>query len=112
MSDTPPRWLSWTNTGTMRGITTVISIIAILAAVVLGVRQQLYISCVGEQGRAAAVRTAAIAAATDRERVAQRLLIQNADPTDAAALRAAVLDAYDVTDRVRAENPPPPPGGC
>lgn len=112
MSETPPHWLRWTATATARGVTTIVAIIALVAAVLLGVRQQIYISCVGEQGRAAAVRTAAIAAATDRERVAQRLLIQNVDPNNARELRAAVLDAYDATDRVRADNPPPPAGGC
>lgn len=112
MSDTPPQWLAWTASTTTRGLTTLLAIVALVLAIVLGVRQQAYISCVGESQRADAVRTSAIAAATDRERAAQRELLAATDPADTAALRRAVLDAYDSTDRVRRDNPPAPVPSC
>lgn len=96
----------------MRGVTTIIALFSLLAAVVIGIRQQLYISCVGQTQVAAAQRTADIAKATDVERRAQRALIANTDHEKTAALRAAALAAYDATDRVRAANPPPPDPHC
>lgn len=112
MSETPPRGLGWTNTPPARAITTVVAIVALLVAGALGIRQQAYINCVAEQQRLAATRTAAIAKATDRERAAQRALIQGVKPENSAELRDAVLRSYDSTDQVRAENPPPLPGAC
>lgn len=109
---TPPRGLRWADTPAARSIATIISVVAILAAIGLGVRQQAYISCVAEHQKADAVRTAAISRATDNERRAQRLLIANIKPGDSSGLRAAVLDSYDATDRVRAANPPGPADGC
>lgn len=108
----PPRGLRWADTRAARGVTTAVSLVALLAAIALGVRQQYYISCVADQQRAGQVRTAAIARATDNERRAQRLLIENIKPENSAGLRTAVLDAYDITDKARAANPPPEPGGC
>ena len=97
---------------TLGRIADMLSVIALLAAIVLGVRQQVYISCVADQQRADQVRTAAIARATDSERRAQRLLIENIKPENVSGLKSAVLDAYDITDRARAANPPPEPGVC
>lgn len=107
-----PAGLRWADTRAARGVTTIIALIALAGAILLGVRQQVYISCVAEQQRADQVRTSAIARATDNERRAQRLLIENIKPENSAGLKAAVLDAYTVTDKARAANPPPEPGGC
>jgi hypothetical protein len=107
-----PAGLRWADTGAARSATTVVALLALAGAIVLGVRQQVYISCVADQQRADQVRTSAIARATDNERRAQRLLIENIKPENSAGLRAAVLDAYGITDKARAANPPPEPGVC
>ena len=112
MNATPPAGLRWTDAGLTRGLTTVIAIIAMIATVGLGIRQQKYISCVADHQRADAVRTKAISQATDNERKAQRRLLTDITPSTAAALRAAVLQAYDLTDQVRATYPPGPSDGC
>lgn len=104
----PPRGLRWTATAAARGITTLLALATLAMAIFLGVRQQLYISCVGDQQRADAARTAAISAATDAERAADQRLL--ADP-DAERV-AAALAARQHTDRVRAEHPAPPPRRC
>lgn len=112
MTPRPPRWVAWGDTTTARGATTILALAAMISAIVLGWRQQTYIACVAEQQRADASRTAVIAKATDRERVAQRELVANVDPSNAAALRDAVLAAYEATDRIRAANPPAAPASC
>lgn len=112
MPETPPRGLRWAATGSARAVATVLAIVSLLTALYVGFRQQEYVTCVAGQQMADAVRTQAIARATDNERRAQYLLLSNIRPENAAGLKAAVLDAYDVTDRVRAANPPVPPGEC
>lgn len=111
--DTPaPRWLRWADTSAARAATTMLAIVAIISAILLGVRQQEYISCVANQQQADSVRTAAIAKATDVERIAQRKLIAATPSSNHEALRQAVLRAYDQTDAARAANPAPPPATC
>lgn len=107
--DNPPKWLRWANTSGARATTTVIAIVALLISVVLLARLQGYIDCVAESQRRDAQRTAAIAAATDAERVADSALIEGPLPggPDAQQLRANSYAARQVTDRVRAQNPPP-----
>jgi hypothetical protein len=104
----PPRGLRWTATAAARGITTLVALATLLLAVVLGVRQQFYISCVGDRQQADAERTAAISEATEAERAADRELL--ADPN--ADRRARALAARQHTDRVRAEYPAPAPRRC
>jgi hypothetical protein len=112
--DEPPRWLSWTDTHTVRGITTFVALLALLGAVLLGVRQQVYIDCVASKQRQDATRTAAIARATDTERAADQRLLAGPVPggPDAAQLRQASATARSYTDAVRAQNPPVAPGHC
>lgn len=110
--DEPPRGLRWVDSMPVRLIVALVAFLALAGSVWATARQQAYVNCVAGQQTAAAVRTAAIARATDNERRAQRLLIENVKPENVAGLRAAVLDAYDATDRVRSANPPPEPGGC
>lgn len=112
--DSPPRWLRWANTSGARATTTVIAIVALLLSGWLLLRLQSYVDCVAEQQHADAKRTTAIAEATDRERAADRALIAGPVPggPDAATLRAEAIDARQATDRVRADNPPPPLNRC
>lgn len=104
----PPRGFRWTATAAARGITTLLAIATLGMAIFLGIRQQLYVSCVAEQQRIEAARTEAISDATDAERAADRELL--ADPTPER--RAAALAAREHTDRVRAEHPAPGPRHC
>lgn len=112
--DEPPRGLRWTATGTMRGVTTLVALIALAVAILVGVKQQLYINCVGRQQNRDAVRTEAISRATDAERAADRALIAGPTPggPTIAQLRAIDTAAREHTDAVRAEYPPPPTGQC
>lgn len=110
--DKPPKALQWLDTDAARAVTTALAIVAILGAILLGIRQQQYISCVADQQRMAAVRTTAIAKATDAERAAQRRLLVEINKTNGPELRAAVLAAYDETDRIRAANLPPAAHRC
>lgn len=110
LAERPPKALAWLDAPATKASTTLLALVAILAAIFLGFEQQQYVSCIADQQRADQRRTSAIAAATDRERAAQRQLISAAGNGD--GLRDAVLRAYDSTDQVRAENPPPPAGSC
>lgn len=112
--ETPPAWLGWTNKATTRAATTLIAIIALLMSGVIMARLQIYTDCIADGQRADARRTGAIAVATDAERAADAALIRGVVPggPDASALRAEAVAARKVTDRVRAENPPPDDGGC
>jgi hypothetical protein len=110
--ETPPKALRWLDTDAARALTTALSIVALIGAILLGVRQQHYISCVADQQRIAAVRTLAIAKATDAERAAQRRLLVEINASNGPELRAEVLAAYDETDRVRAANRPPAAKRC
>lgn len=112
--DTPPRWLRWANTSGARATTTIIAIFALTLSVMFGVRLQLYVNCVGDQQNADARRTAAIAAATDAERRADAALVAGPVPggPSAAELRRLDVEARSYTDKVRAENPPPPERAC
>ena len=112
MSAVPPRGLRWLDAPLTRQLTTFAALVALLAASYFGVRQQQYGRCVAEHQRADAIRTQAIAGATDSERKAQRRLLTEVTPSNAAALRAAVLQAYDLTDQIRATYPPVPSDGC
>lgn len=112
--DVPPRGLRWTATETMKGLTTVIAMVALLGAILVGVQQQVYIHCVGAHQSADAARTAAISDATDLERAADRNLLDGPRPGGPTILqlRDASVAARAHTDQVRAANPPDRPGAC
>lgn len=113
MNAQPPKPLQWTESGWARSVATLAAYVALAGAILLGVRGQAYISCVGSQQQAAAVRTAAIAKATDAERAAQRrVLTAIGDHAQVDATRAAALAAYDATDTVRKAYPAPPVKRC
>jgi len=89
------------------------AVLGLLGAVLLGVRGQVYINCVGRNQAADARRTAAIATATDVERAEQRKLIADiGTKEDLAAIRAQTLLAYDHTDAVRRAYPATAPAAC
>lgn len=110
----PPRGLRWTDAGLTRALTTLLAILGLLLAIYVGYRQQVYINCVADQQRADQQRTAAIARATDDERIADRRLLSGPVPGGPSAeqLKQGSIAARATTDAVRAENPPPPPGAC
>lgn len=108
MSPAPPRWLAWTDAGAAKAIATLAAYVALAGAILLGARGQAYITCVGNAQRDQAIRTAAIAQATDAERAAQRALVTSVgSPAGIEASRAAALQAYDHTDAVRRAYPAP-----
>lgn len=112
--DHPPAWLRWANTSGARATTTIIAIIALVMSGLLLLRLQHYVDCVADQQNADAKRTAAIAAATDRERRADAALVLGPTPggPSGADLRRLDVEAREHTDSVRAANPPPPPREC
>lgn len=112
--DTPPRGLRWTASAAARGVSTLLAILALTAAVYLGIRQQLYVSCLADRQRADAIRTEAISDATDAERRADRELLAGVRPGGPSGreLLAAALAARIHTDQVRAANPPIEPSHC
>lgn len=112
--DSAPRGLGWLDTRTTKALTTGLSIIAILLSGFLLFRLQAYIDCVAEAQSLAGERTRAIAAATDAERVADAALVAGPRPggPDAAELRRQDVAARNLTDRVRAMNPPPSAARC
>lgn len=109
-----PRGMRWTENEFTRSLTTILAVVAMVVAIYVGYRQQAYITCVADQQRADAVRTSAIARATDGERVADRRLLDGPVPGGRTVeqLRQDSIAARAATDAVRAENPPPPPGNC
>lgn len=100
----PPRGLRWTDAPAGRAIVTVLALVTLVLTLYLGFRYQRLVDCLRDNAAADARRTAALAVATDAERIADRqLLIGGADPIE---LRKASLEARRVTDEVRASNPP------
>lgn len=114
LPERPPRWLAWAGTPSMRAITTIVALVAFVAAGVLGFRLQEFAQCLAEQQRRDAVRTAAIASATDAERRADAALVAGVQPGGPSGpeLRRADVEARRATDAVRAANPPPPLNPC
>lgn len=112
--DHPPAWLRWANTSAARAATTIIAIIALALSGMLLLRLQRYVDCVAEQQNADARRTSAIAEATDHERRADAALVIGPTPggPSGAELRRLDVEARQHTDRVRADNPPPPAREC
>lgn len=110
----PPRGLRWADTPFARAATTGVAFIAIAASTLIGIRQQTYITCVANQQRASAERAVALATATDAERLADTAVVAGPRPGGPTAdeLRAASVAARNVTDRVRAANPPAPARTC
>lgn len=112
--DTPPRFLRWADTPTARSAGTLVALVALIAALLLGLRQQAFVSCVAEEQAKDAERTRILGTATDAERAADRELIAGPAATGKSIddLRAASAAARDLTDQVRAANPPPPLRRC
>ncbi len=112
--DNPPRGLRWANTAVARAITTMVAIVALTMSIVLLGRLQDYTKCIADQQAISDERSRAIAAATDIERAADTALIAGATPGGPTAeeLAQASVAARAVTDRVRAQNPPPPLRRC
>jgi hypothetical protein len=112
--ETPPKWLAWAGTPTMRAATTLVAMFALLVSAVLYWQLQQFTQCVADQQRADAARTVVISKATDAERRADAALVAGPQPggPDARALRAADVAARQYTDSVRAANPPLPLDPC
>lgn len=112
LSDRPPRWLRWFDSDAARAVTTMVAMVALVGCLIVGLRQQSYINCVAEEQAKSAERARALATATDAERAADRDLIAGVPGDTPEQLRAAAVAAREVTDRVRAANPPPPLRQC
>lgn len=112
--DQPPRWLAWAGTPTMRAVTTLVSMIALLVSAILFYQLQSFTKCLADQQGADAGRTAIIARATDAERRADAALVAGPQPggPDGKTLRQQDVAAREYTDAVRAANPPLPLDPC
>lgn len=103
-----PRGFRWADQPIGRALVTVLAVLSLSLSLFVGYKYVGLIQCLRDRATADAVRTKAIADATDHERAADRaLLMKIGDPE---ALRHAALDARAATDRVRAANPAPPAG--
>lgn len=109
-----PRGFRWADQPIGRAIMVVMAIISLGLSLFVGYQYVDLIDCLKDQARADAVRTKAIADATDQERAADLALITGPRPggPTAAELRAVSVEARKHTDRVRAANPAPPARGA
>lgn len=107
-----PRGFRWADQPIGRAIMVIMAIISLGLSLFVGYQYVGLIDCLKDQARADAVRTKAIADATDRERAADLALIAGPRPngSDAGELRAESVAARKHTDEVRAANPAPPVG--
>ncbi len=85
-----------------------LAIASMVVSIYVGYRYVRLIDCLAARDEASAVRTAAIAEATDLERAADLALLRTPGP----AARAFAVEAREATDRVRAANPAPREGAC
>lgn len=81
-----------------------------LLAVAVGGAYLDLADCLKDKTAADARRTAALAGPTDRERAAERMLLEPGG--DPRAEAAAVREARAAVDRARAAYPPPTSAGC
>lgn len=107
-----PRGFRWADSPVGRSIVTVLAVVSLALSLYVGYRYVELIDCLQSHAAADAVRTRAIAEATDLERMADRDLLEGPDGPSAkgrtgAQLRRDALDARAHTDRVRAANPAP-----
>lgn len=114
LPDDPPRWLAWAGTPTMRAVTTLVAVVALLGSVLPWIQLQEFAQCIAAQQQADARRTAIISAATDAERRADAALVAGPQPggPSVAELRRLDVAARQHTDTVRAANPPPAVDPC
>ena len=89
-------------------VNAILAATALLLSLYLGWLHFGLIDCLADRDAADQQRTAAISAATDKERAADLALLRNR--TDAN--REAAASAREHTDRVRAEHPAPPVKPC
>lgn len=110
----PPRGLRWADTYVARLAGQLLAVVSIVVSLYVGWRYVGYVDCLRQSSAADQRRTSAIAAATDAERRADRLLLEGAAAggPSVAELRAADIAAREHTDRVRAANPAPPVTTC
>lgn len=107
-----PRGFRWADAPIGRAIVTVLSVVSLGLSLFVGYQYVDLINCLSDRDRADAVRTRAIADATDGERKADLALLmgpQNGGTRTAADLRELSVRARQHTDAVRAANPAPTP---
>jgi hypothetical protein len=104
-----PRGFRWAERPTGRAILVVLIVISLGLSIYASARYVTLVNCLQEHATADAVRTAAIARATDVERETDRALLIGVVPGGPAGaeLRRQALAARAATDAVRAANPPP-----
>lgn len=98
-----PRGFRWADAPAGRAIVTALAVLSLILSLYVGYRYVGLIDCLQTRDTQDQERTAAIARATDAERVAQLRAV--GDPT--AANREAWLVALRGTDKVRALHPAP-----
>jgi hypothetical protein len=110
----PPPGLGWADTYSARAGAVVLAVLSLILSVYVGYRYVRLVDCLTGTDIADQRRTVAIADATDRERRADLALVTGPVPggPNAAALRAADIEARQQTDRVRAANPAPAAVPC
>jgi hypothetical protein len=110
-----PKGFRWADQPWARALVSVLAIISLGLSLVVGYQYVDLIDCLQDRAQSDAVRTKAIADATDRERAADRDLLAGPGTgtveerrRGAAKLRERAIAARAETDRVRAANPAPP----
>lgn len=105
-----PPGLRWLAGSFGRVLVALLAVASLVTSMYVGYRYTGLVNCLQERDLADQRRTAAIAAATDRERQADLALIRGQG--DNAELRRAALTAREATDRTRAEHPAPAVQPC
>lgn len=103
-----PRGLGWTVTPFGRLLALALAVISILVSVYVGFRYVGLVDCLKERDSESRERTAAIAQATDLERIADLKLLR----APSGEARQAAVTAREATDRVRSAYPAPDQHPC
>lgn len=100
-----PRGFRWTDTPAARAVLAVLIVLSLGLSIYASTRYVGLVNCLQTHAARDAIRTKAIADATDVERRADLALIDGGPATEQE--RAAAVEARRNTDRVRAANPAP-----
>lgn len=113
-ADPPPRGLGWTVSPFGRVVSLTLAVIALGLSVYVNVLRIELAECLADRDLADQKRTAAIAAATDDERLADLALLKGAHENEFKRdeLRKLTIKAREHTDRVRLANPAPKVRPC
>ena len=109
-----PRGFRWADAPIGRAIVTVLAVLSLFLAMLVGYRYVGLIDCLRDRATADEVRTKAISDATDLERAADLSVLAGPVPGGPTGpqLREAAVQARRHTDLIRRQNPAPPAGAA